>query len=422
VTTALQRTVEAIWRIEGAPLIGRLARLVRDIDLAEDIAQTTFLEALESWPAKGVPEQPRAWLLTTARNRALDSLRRQGMIARHQGADRASLVASLAGTAVEAHASDDGVGDDVLRLMLIACHSALSEEARVALTLRLVGGLTTAEIARAVLQTETTVAQRIVRAKRTLSEARVPFEIPNGDELQIRIASVLQVIYAIFNEGYSATRGEQVIRIDLCEEAMRLGRILCTLVPRDPEAHGLLALMELQASRFRTRLGHSGELVPLPEQQRSQWDYVLIRRGLATLARADSLRSPRGPYVLQAALAACHARARTPDATDWKEIVAIYDALSVLASSPVVELNRAVAIGMVSGPAAALAVVDGLANEPALQNYHHLPSVRGDLLLKLGRPEEARAEFERAAALTQNSREREFLLGRARRCGATHVN
>ena len=410
-------TIEAVWRIEAARLIGGLVRVVRDLGLAEDLAQEALLIALERWPEAGVPDNPGAWLMATAKNRALDQLRRRQMLERQHGAlEDASKVAPPAPD-LEA-ALDEAVGDDLLRLILIACHPVLSTEARAALTLRLLGGLTTEEIARAFLIPEPTIAQRIVRAKRTLAEARVPFEVPRGEDLAARVPSVLEVIYLIFNEGYAATRGEAWMRQDLCEDALRLGRILAELVPGEAEVHGLLALMELQASRARARVGPAGEPILLLEQDRSRWDQLLIRRGLAALARAESLSQPLGPYTLQAAIAACHARAPTAEETDWKRIVALYDALAQATQSPVVELNRAVAVAMAFGPAAGLELVDALVEEPALRAYHLLPSVRGDLLAKLGRADQARSEFERAALLTENARERELLLARAKACAA----
>lgn len=411
---ATRSAIEAVFRIESARLIGGLVRVVRDVGQAEDLAQEALLSALERWPSAGIPENPGAWLMATAKNRAIDGLRRQKM----QGRKHDELEATSTSTSrpdVET-ALDDHVGDDLLRLILIACHPILSKEARVALTLRLLGGLTTEEIARAFLAPEPTIAQRIVRAKRTLSEARVPFEVPRGAELQVRLSSVLEVLYLIFNEGYAATHGEHWTRPALCEEALRLGRILAALVPHEAEVHGLLALMELQASRLNARIGPSGEPILLLDQDRSRWDQLLLHRGLAALARAEAQQQPLGPYALQAAIAGCHARARTAAETDWMRIVALYDALVELTQSPVVELNRAVAISMAFGPAAALELVDDLVSEPALHCYHLLPSVRGDLLAKLGCRVEARREFERAAAMVGNTRERELLLARARAC------
>ncbi len=412
-----RKAIEAVWRIESARLIGGLVRIVRDVGLAEDLAQEALVTALERWPQAGVPENPGAWLMATAKNRAIDQLRRWQMLERNRGAieDDASNGEPPTGPDIET-AIDEDVGDDLLRLVLIACHPVLSTEARVALTLRLLGGLTTDEIARAFLVPEPTIAQRIVRAKRTLAEAHVPFEVPRGEGLAGRLASVLEVIYLIFNEGYAATRGDDWVRPDLCEDALRLGRILAELVPGEAEVHGLVALMELHASRLRARVGPAGEPILLLDQDHSRWDQLLVRRGLAALARAEALSRPLGPHAIQAAIAACHARARTGDETDWPRIVALYDALVELTRSPVVELNRAVAVSMAFGPAAGLELVDGLAKEPALRSYHLLPSVRGDLLAKLGRPDDARAEFERAASLAQNMRERELLLARAREC------
>jgi RNA polymerase sigma factor (sigma-70 family) len=416
---ATRGAIEAVWRIESARLIGGLVRMVRDVGLAEDLAQEALVTALERWPETGIPDNPGAWLMTTAKNRALDQLRRLRMQERKQGAleDEAATGPPAATPDLEA-ALDEEVGDDLLRLVLIACHPVLSTEARAALTLRLVGGLTTDEIARAFLVPEATIAQRIVRAKRTLAEARVPFEVPRGEGLAARLPSVLEVIYLIFNEGYAATRGDDWMRADLCEDALRLGRILVGLVPGEAEAHGLAALMELQASRARARVGPSGEPILLLEQDRARWDRLLVQRGLAALARAEALAQPLGRYTLQAAIAACHARARTADETDWQRIVALYDALVELTGSPVVELNRAVAVAMAFGPAAGLELVDAIVDEPALRSYHLLPSVRGDLLAKLGRRDEARREFERAAAMAQNARERALLLARAQACGA----
>ena len=407
---ATRSAIEAVWRIESARLIGGLVRLVRDVGLAEDLAQEALVRALERWPESGIPDNPGAWLMATAKNRALDQLRRAQMIERKQGLIESDDTAApdLEG------ALDDEVGDDLLRLVLIACHPVLSTDARVALTLRLVGGLTTDEIARAFLVPEPTIAQRIVRAKRTLTEARVPFEVPRGADLAARLGSVLEVVYLVFNEGYAATAGDEWVRADLCEDAMRLGRILAGLVPDDAEAHGLVALMELQASRLRARVGPSGEPILLLDQDRSRWDHLLVQHGLAALARAESLARPLGPYTLQAAIAACHARARTAGETDWRRIVALYDALVELTRSPVVELNRGVAVGMAFGPAAGLEIVDALVEHPALRAYHLLPSVRGDLLAKLGRTDEARREFTRAAELAGNARERELLLLRAK--------
>jgi RNA polymerase sigma factor (sigma-70 family) len=412
----VRAAIDAIWRIESPRLIAALARIVRDVGLAEDLAQDALVAALEQWPGAGVPDNPGAWLMATARHRAIDQIRRRKIIERKHAEIGQEIEAQRAGNEPDLDAMlDDDVGDDLLRLVFTTCHPVLSAEARVALTLRLLGGLTTDEIARGFLVPEPTVAQRIVRAKRTLSEERVPFEVPRGAELAPRLASVLQVVYLIFNEGYSATAGDDWLRPALCEEALRLGRILAELAQQEPEVHGLVALMELQASRARARLGPTGEPVLLLDQDRSRWDQVLIRRGLAALERAVALGGA-GSYVLQAAIAACHARALKPDATDWQRIASLYDALARLTPSPVVELNRAVAHAMAFGPAAGLALADALIGEPALAHYHHLPSVRGDLLAKLGRFDEARAELERAAALTRNTRERDLLLGRAAAC------
>jgi RNA polymerase sigma factor (sigma-70 family) len=411
-----REAVEAVWRIESARLIGALVRVVRDVGLAEDLAQEALLTAMERWPTTGIPENPGGWLMTTARNRAIDQLRRRQMQSRkHDEIEEGSPDLPAAGLDLET-AIDEGVGDDLLRLVLIACHPVLSKEARVALTLRLLGGLTTEEIARAFLVPEPTIAQRVVRAKRTLTEARVPFEVPRGAELSARLSSVLEVIYLVFNEGYAATKGDHWTRPELCEEALRLGRILAELVPEEAEVHGLVALMELHASRLRARVGPSGEPILLLDQDRSRWDLLLLHRGLAALARAEASKQPLGPYALQAAIAGCHARARTADETDWHRIVALYDALVEVTRSPVVELNRAVAVAMAFGPAAGLELVDALVSEPALASYHLLFSVRGDFLAKLGRTDEARRELERAARLTQNERERELLLTRARAC------
>ncbi|CAB3665900.1 hypothetical protein LMG26690_00828 [Achromobacter animicus] len=416
---ATHRAIEAVWRIEAASVIAGVARLVRDVGLAEELAQDALVAALERWPQTGVPDNPGAWLMTTAKNRARDRLRLDALHTRkHEqiGHELEALQADVEPDFVDAldAARQDDIGDDLLRLVFTACHPLLSTEARVALTLRLLGGLTTAEIARAFLASESTIAQRIVRAKRTLSAANVPFEVPSAADRAPRLASVLEVIYLIFNEGYSATSGDDWMRPGLCDEALRLGRILAELTPSEAEVHGLVALMELQASRLHARTDGQGRPVLLMEQDRRRWDPLLIRRGLAALDRADALGGARGPYALQAGLAACHARARTPGETDWMRIVALYDALAQAAPSPVVELNRAVAIGMAFGPQAGLDLADQLAAEPALANYHWLPSVRADLLARLGREAEARAEFERAAGMTRNARERELLLGRAR--------
>jgi RNA polymerase sigma factor (sigma-70 family) len=415
----IHRAIDAVWRIESARLIAGLTRLVGDLGLAEDLAQDALVAALERWPTTGVPDNPGAWLMATAKHRAIDQLRRRQMLDRkHQQLGHELEAQQEAAVGDLDAALDDHVGDDLLRLMFTACHPVLSTEARVALTLRLLGGLTTPEIARAFLVPEATVAQRIVRAKRTLTEARVPFEVPRGQDLTARLSSVLGVLYLVFNEGYSATAGEDWVRPALCEDALRLGRILAGLAPDEAEVHGLVALMEIQASRLRARVGPRGEPVLLLDQDRGRWDQLLIRRGLAALERAETLTGALGPYALQAAIAACHARALAAAETDWQRIVALYDALAALTPSPVVELNRAVAVGMAFGPAAGLELVDELADDPALKSYHLLPSVRGDLLAKLGRGREARTEFERAAALTQNSRERALLLERAARSGA----
>jgi RNA polymerase sigma factor (sigma-70 family) len=408
-------TVEAVWRIEAPRLIGGLVRFTRDLDRAEDLAQEALVAALEKWPVTGIPDNPGAWLMTTAKHRAVDAARRRTMIdVKHGEIARTTTPWALPDT----NTIDEAVHDDVLRLMLVACHPVLSRESRVALTLRLIAGLSTAEIARAFLSTETTMAQRIVRAKRTIAEARVPFEVPAGDELRGRIPPTLEVVYLIFNEGYAATAGDDWIRPALCEEAMRLGRVLVGLVPDEAEIHGLVALMELQASRLPSRTGPDGEPVLLFDQSRSSWDRLLITRGLASLARAEALAQPLGPYTLQAAIAACHARARTPDATDWPRIVALYDALVEVTGSPVVELNRAVAVSQAHGPAAALPLVEALAEDPALEGYHWLPSTLGDLLFTLGRASEAKVQFERAAAQATNTRERKLLLTRASRCAS----
>jgi RNA polymerase sigma-70 factor (ECF subfamily) len=408
------RAIDAVWRIESAKLIAGLARIVGDVGVAEDLAQDALVAALERWPEAGVPDNPGAWLMATAKHRAIDLLRRRTRLERkHQQLGyELEVQQELAVPKLDA-AIDDHVGDDLLRLMFTACHPVLSTEARVALTLRLLGGLTTEEIARAFLVPAPTVAQRIVRAKRTLADAGVPFEVPRGAELTARLSSVLEVVYLIFNEGYAATAGDDWLRPALCEDALRLGRILAELAPEEPEVHGLVALMEIQASRSRARVGPTGEPILLLDQNRSRWDQLLIRRGLAALERAEQLGGANGPYALQAAIAACHARARTGEETDWERIAALYDALAEVTPSPVVELNRAVAVGMAFGPAAGLDLVDALRAEPSLKSYHLLPAVRGDLLDKLGRFEEARAEFERAASLTQNARERTLLLERS---------
>jgi RNA polymerase sigma factor (sigma-70 family) len=415
--TDAHRAIDAVFRIESARLIAGLARIVRDVGLAEELAQDALVIALERWPESGVPDNPGAWLMATAKHRAIDLLRRRTLLERkHQELGR-ELEARQEKAAPDLVAAlDDDVGDDLLRLMFTACHPALSTEARVALTLRLLGGLTTEEIARAFLVSEPTVAQRIVRAKRTLAEAHVPFEVPRGADRAARLSSVLEVLYLVFNEGYSATAGDDWMRPALCEDALRLGRMLAELAPREPEVHGLVALMEIQASRSGARVGPAGEPVLLLDQDRARWDQLLIRRGLAALHRAEELGGALGPYALQAAIAACHARARTPEETDWPRIAALYAALGQLLPSPVVELNRAVAVAMAFGPAAGLELVDALASEPSLKAYHLLPSVRGDLLAKLGRFDEARPEFERAASLTRNTRERDLLLARAAAC------
>ena len=413
------RTIDAIWRIERARVIAGLTRIVRDVGIAEELAQDALVAALKEWPVSGIPDKPGAWLLVTAKHRAIDLLRRNKRLERKL--EEIGHEAAAEGVMPDLDAAlDDEVGDDLLRLIFISCHPILSAEARAALTLRLLGGLTVAEIARAFLVPETTIQQRIVRAKRTLAEARIPFEVPRGEELAARVSSVLSVIYLIFNEGYSATAGDDWMRPQLCDEALRLGRILAELPHEEPEVHGLVALMEIQASRLAARTGPSGEPVLLLDQNRARWDQLLIRRGLAALeraeARAGALGQPLGPYALQAAIAACHARARTAEETDWPRIVALYEALATLAPSPIVDLNRAVALAFAFGPAAGLELADALVSEPALKNYHLLPSVRGNLLMKLGRHEEARVEFERAAALTRNARERALLLDRAAAC------
>ncbi len=413
-TPDIQRTIDAVWRIESARLIASLTRIVRDVGLAEDLAQGALVAALEQWPNSGIPDKPDAWLMTTAKHHAIDQIRRNVRLERKQEELGRELEIQqdleVPGLDVD---SDEDMGDDLLRLIFIACHPVLSKDARVALTLRLLGGLTTGEIARAFLVPEPTIAQRIVRAKRTLAEAHVPFEVPVGTERVARLSSVLEVIYLIFNEGYSATSGDDWMRPALCEDSLRLVRILAELVPNEVEVHGLVALMEIQASRLRARIGPSGEAVPLLEQNRGRWDQLLIRRGFAALLRAEAVGGALGPYRLQAAIAACHAQARAPEETDWERIAALYDALVQLAPSPIVELNRAVAVSMAFGPAAGLEIVDVLTSEPSLKSYHLLPGVRGDLLAKLGRFSEAHAEFERAASLTRNTRERELLLERA---------
>jgi RNA polymerase sigma factor (sigma-70 family) len=410
----IHRAIDAVWRIESAKLIAGLTRIVRDVGVAEDLAQDALIAALEQWPESGIPDNPAAWLMGTAKHRAIDLLRRNTMLDRKHAEIGRDLEEQQERAALEIEAAaDDSVGDDLLRLVFIACHPVLSAEARAALTLRLLGGLTTDEIARAFLTPEPTIAQRIVRAKRTLAEARVPFEVPRGAELAARLTSVLEVIYLIFNEGYSATAGDDWMRPALCEDAMRLGRILAGLVPDDAEVHGLVALMEIQASRIRARAGRDGEPILLLDQNRAQWDQLLIHHGLAALGRAEKFAARRGPYTLQAAIAACHARAGAAELTDWKRIAALYGELAALMPSPIVELNRAVAVAMAEGPAAGLAIVDRLTSEPSLRSYHFLPSVRADFLAKLGRTREARVELERAASLTRNARERRLLLERA---------
>jgi RNA polymerase sigma-70 factor (ECF subfamily) len=419
----VNRAIDAVWRIESPRLIAGLARITGDVGLAEDLAQDALLAALERWPQTGVPDNPGAWLMATAKHRAIDMHRRSKRIERKHEQIGQELDAQQEMSVSDLDtALDDDIGDDLLRLMFTACHPVLSTEARVALTLRLLGGLTTDEIARAFVVPEATVAQRIVRAKRTLSEARVPFEVPRGTDRDARLSSVLGVIYLVFNEGYSATAGEDWTRPALCEDALRLGRILAELAPQEPEVHGLVALMEIQASRLRARTGPSGEPILLLDQDRGKWDRLLIRRGLAALARAEELGGARGPYALQAAIVACHARAHTAEETDWERIVALYDALAELTPSPIVELNRAVAVSMAYGPAIGLELVDALRSEPALKSYHLLPSVRGDLLMKLGRLSEAKPEFEHAASLTRNARERELLLERSRKASAGTTN
>ena len=416
--SATHRAIDAVWRIESARLIAGLTRSVRDVAVAEDLAQDALVAALEQWPESGIPDKPGAWLMVTAKRRGIDELRRRVTLERRRELIGRELEILQQLDRPDFAAQVDDVQDDVLRLIFMTCHPVLSREARVALTLRLLGGLSTPEIARAFLVSEGTVAQRIVRAKRTLAEARVPFEVPGRDELAERLSAVLEVIYLVFNEGYAATAGEHWIRPALCEDALRLGRILAALMPREPEAQGLLALMELQASRLRARVGPHGEPVLLADQDRARWDHLLVQRGLAGLRRAEELSGALGPYTLQAAIAACHARARSVKETDWPRIVALYDGLAALTGSPVVELNRAVAVTMAFGPEAGLELVDSLADESALRGYHLLPSVRGDVLVRLGRLAEARQEFERAADLCDNERERELLLSRAVACDA----
>jgi RNA polymerase sigma-70 factor (ECF subfamily) len=414
------RAIEAVWRLESARIIAGLTRIVRDVGLAEELAQDALVAALEQWPQAGIPDNPGAWLMLTAKHRAIDRLRRNerledklGQLGRELAEQQQTAVFGVADFDA---VTDDDVGDDLLRLMFISCHPVLSTEARIALTLRLLGGLTTEEIARAFLVSEPTVAQRIVRAKRTLAQERIPFEVPPQAERASRLASVLEVIYLIFNEGYSATAGDDWMRPALCQEALRLGRILAELAAAEPEVHGLVALMEIQASRLRARTGPAGEPIPLLEQNRRRWDQLLIRRGFTALLRAEQLGRPPGPYVVQAAIAACHARAHNAEETDWAAIAGLYETLARLTPSPVVELNRAVAVAMAFGPARGLALADALTTEPTLRDYHLLPSVRGDLLAKLGRCDEAREEFSRAASLTRNARERTLLLGRAAAC------
>ena len=414
----VHHAIDAVWRIESRKVIAGLARIVRDLDLAEELAQDALVAALEQWPESGVPRNPGAWLMATAKHRAIDRLRRRQLVERKHGELSYEIETGreLAMPDLDA-ALDDDIGDDLLRLVFTACHPVLPTEARVALTLRLLGGLTTEEIARAFLASESTMAQRIVRAKRTLAEKRVPFEVPRGAERAARLSSVLEVVYLIFNEGYSATAGDDWMRPALCEDALRLGRILAGLVPEEPEVHGLVALMEIQASRARARTGPSGQPILLLDQNRALWDRLLIRRGLEALRRAEALGGARGPYALQASIAACHARALAAADTDWARIATLYADLARVTPSPVVELNRAVAVGMALGPQAGLEIADALVEEPSLASYHLLPSVRGDLLVKLGRLDEARTEFERAAGLTRNARERQLLLDRALACG-----
>jgi RNA polymerase sigma factor (sigma-70 family) len=418
--TDTHRAIDAVWRIEAPRLIAGLARIVRDVGLAEDLAQDALVAALQQWPDQGIPSNPGAWLMAAAKHRAIDQIRRRTLLERKHEQLGYELDSAQAAPDLDAMLDDD-VGDDLLRLIFTACHPVLSTDARVALTLRLLGGMTTDEIARAFLVTEPTIAQRIVRAKKTLADKHVPFAVPRGPELAARLSSVLDVIYLIFNEGYSPTAGTEWTRPTLCDEALRLGRVLAELAPEAPEVHGLIGLMEIQASRLRARIGPSGEPVRLLDQNRTTWDRVLIRRGLAAVARGERFGGVRGPFLLQAAIAACHARAATPEDTDWPRIVRLYDELAALSPSPVVALNRAVAVAMAQGAAAGLALVDALGAEPALKGYHYLPSVRGDLLQKLGRSDEARQEFERAARLTQNARERDLLAARARSCGQRNL-
>jgi RNA polymerase sigma factor (sigma-70 family) len=420
-STDIHRAIDAVWRIESPRLIAGLARMVRDVSLAEDLAQDALVSALERWPESGIPDNPGAWLMAAAKHRAIDTFRRKKLLERkHEELGREVDARQEAAVANLESAIDNHVGDDLLRLVFVACHPVLTPEARVALTLRLLGGLTTDEIARAFLLPEPTIAQRIVRAKRTLAEKRVPFELPGKGDLAERLSSVLEVIYLIFNEGYSATAGDDLMRPALCEEALRLGRILAELAPAEPEVHGLVALMEIQASRAAARVGLTGEPILLLDQDRSRWDQLLISRGLAALERSQKLGGARGPYTLQAAIAACHARATTAADTNWARIASLYQELLEYSPSPVIELNRAVAIAMAFGPAAGLEIVESLTQEPSLKTYHLLPSVRGDLLAKLDRNQEACMEFERAASLTRNTRERELLLNRARVCAEAH--
>ncbi len=411
----VHRTINAIWRIEAPRLIAGLTRIVRDVGLAEELAQDALVAALEQWPESGVPDNPGAWLMATAKHHTINLLSRN-KLAERKHAELGHETDAMVTPDLDA-ALDDDIGDDLLRLVFTACHPVLSTEARVALTLRLLGGLTTQEIARAYLAPESTIAQRIVRAKRTLAEERVPFEVPRGAELGRRLASVLEVIYLVFNEGYAATAGDDLMRPALCDDALRLGRILAELAPNEPEVHGLVALMEIQVSRTAARTSLSGEPIPLLEQNRARWDRLLIQRGLAALERAEALDGAHGPYALQAAIAACHARAHAPEETDWARIASLYEVMAKVTLSPIVELNRAVAVGMAFGPAAGLQIVDALAGERSLASYHPLPAVRGDLLEKLGRLDEARQELVRAASLTRNARERDVLLERASACG-----
>src|SRR5256712_366056 len=420
--TDTHKAIDAVWRIESARIIAGLTRIVRDVGLAEELAHDALVAALQQWPESGIPDNPGAWLMAAAKNRAIDMFRRNKRLqSKHEELGRELQTRQETAVPDFDAALDDDIGDDLLRLIFISCHPVLSTEARVALTLRLLGGLTTNEIARAFLAPEPTIAQRIVRAKRTLAEERVPFEVPRGAELAARLASVLEVIYLIFNEGYSATAGDDWMRPALCEEALRLGRILAELAPQEPEIHGFVALMEIQASRSRARVSSSGEPILLLDQNRAHWDQLLIRRGFAALTHVEKLGCAQGQYVLQAEIAACHARARTPEETNWPRIVTLYAALAQLAPSPVVELNRAVAVAVAFGPAAGLELVDALTAERSLENYHLLPSVRGDLLKKLSRLNEARAEFERAASLTRNARERKLLLDRAQACAVSSM-